>query len=384
MRVLMVANTLPPTDISGVGEQVIQLSKGLRDEAVEVEILGRGPGGVRGPKLLFPVMAVLPVLRAVKSYRPDVVQVHESDGALAAFVVAVVRPLLPNPPWIISLFQVSYWQELLAVRPVHVETGTTAYPSWKERRFRWFKAPLQLVLGWLSTSVSDQIFAPSRKTAREVCRDYRTGRIDVLPNAMGRREIISSPVSGLPDSGDYLLFVGRLRIRKGVDILLEACKSVNKEGESCTLVIAGDGEHKQALENRVRHLGIGPRVIFLGRCTPGQVGYLIDRARALVVPSSYEGMPLVILEAMEVGIPVVASRVSGIPEIVEDGQTGWLTEFGSVEELAAVLTEVLSDAGEAQRRGQRGRQRLEASFRPKHAARRWLELVAQSAQQMEQ
>ncbi|MEE8366715.1 MAG: hypothetical protein V3S30_00220, partial [Thermoanaerobaculia bacterium] len=66
----MVANTLPPNDISGVGEQVMQLTAGLRNEGVEVEILGRGVGGVLGPKVLFPLMTVVPVLRAVKRFRP--------------------------------------------------------------------------------------------------------------------------------------------------------------------------------------------------------------------------------------------------------------------------------------------------------------------------
>ena len=207
----MVANTLPPTDISGVGEQVIQLSKGLREEGVEVEILGRGAGSVQGPKLLFPLMAVAAVLRALKRFRPDVLQVHESDGALAALAVAVVRPLLENPPRIITLFQVSYWRELRAVRSLRVASGMTAHPSWSERRFRWFKAPLQLLLGWLSTAVSDQVVAPSRTTAREVCRDYRVDQIEVLPNVMGRKEIKTSPVPATPDTDELLLFVGRLR-----------------------------------------------------------------------------------------------------------------------------------------------------------------------------
>ncbi len=383
MRVLMVANTLPPNDISGVGEQVMQLTAGLRNEGVEVEILGRGVGGVLGPKVLFPLMTVVPVLRAVKRFRPHVVQLHESDGALAGLAVAVTRPLSDNAPQIVSLFQVSYWQELLAVRSFQTESGITAHPSWRERWFRWFKAPLQLLLGWLSAAVSDQVFAPSRTTAKEVSRDYRIDQVEILPNVMGREKNKFSRVSEVPDGEELLLFVGRLRIRKGVDILLEACKLIRKESIDHTLIIAGDGEHRRALETRVRLLGIGSGVVFLGRCTASQVAYLLDRARALVVPSFYEGMPLVILEAMEAGLPVIASRISGIPEIVEDGVTGWLTEPGSIEDLATVLAEVLSNSGEAQRRGKKGRQRLDSTFRPQHTARQWLEFVARDHERPE-
>nr|MDP9121306.1 hypothetical protein [Acidobacteriota bacterium] len=75
MRILLVANTLPPADLSGVGEQVLQLAAGLRRSGQEVEILGRGAGGVAGPKSLFPLFAVPAVLRSIRRFRPDVVQI---------------------------------------------------------------------------------------------------------------------------------------------------------------------------------------------------------------------------------------------------------------------------------------------------------------------
>ena len=83
MSVLRVATPLQPADLSVAGGQVVQLAFGLRQAGHEVEILGRGSGGLRAWKLLFPITVVGPVLRAVRSFRPDVVQVHESDGGLA-------------------------------------------------------------------------------------------------------------------------------------------------------------------------------------------------------------------------------------------------------------------------------------------------------------
>ena len=152
MRVLLVANTLPPDDISGVGEQVLQLASGLRRLGHEVEILGRGHGGARGPKVLFPLTVVPALIARLRSRPPDVVQVHESDGAFAAFACRVLGGLLPHPPIVVALLQVSYLEELRAVRPLRAGGRVVGRPGPVERRFRWLKAPLQIVLGCLTRS----------------------------------------------------------------------------------------------------------------------------------------------------------------------------------------------------------------------------------------
>ena len=102
---------------------------------------------------------------------------------------------------------------------------------------------------------------------------------------------------------------------------------------------------------------------------------LLARASALVVPSIYEGMPLVVLEAMEAGVPVIASRVSGIPEVVLDGETGWLVPCEDPAALAAALLELERNPESGRQRGEAGRRRVDERFRPRHAAARWEELV---------
>src|SRR5215210_6616652 len=118
VRVLLVANTLPPRDVSGVGEQVLQLAAGLRQAGCDVEVLGRGPGQVGGPKVLFPLFSVPAVRRALRRFRPHVVQVHESDGGLAALLVKALAPRLDPRPRLVALLQVSYVEERRAVRPL--------------------------------------------------------------------------------------------------------------------------------------------------------------------------------------------------------------------------------------------------------------------------
>jgi glycosyltransferase involved in cell wall biosynthesis len=377
MRVLFVANTLPPTDVSGVGEQVLQLAAGLTAAGHEVEVLGRGPGGARGPKLLFPLAVVPAACRALRRFRPEVVQVHESDGALVALLAVALRPSLTPPPLVSALLQVSYVEERRAVRPLVTAAGEVlGRPGAVERRFRRFKAPLHAALGWLTATLADVVLAPSAATAGEIRRDYGVERVGVLPNVTGGfavAKVVGTTAEGEP--AGYLLFVGRLRIRKGVEVLLAALASLASRFPIVRLRVAGDGEHRDELEKRTAALGLGSVVSFLGRADAGRVRTLLAGARALVVPSIYEGMPLVVLEAMAAGVPVVASAVSGIPEVVLDGETGWLVPPEDPAALAAALAAVLADPAEARRRGEAGRVRAAEHFRPAVAAARWEEEI---------
>ena len=359
LRVLLVANTLPPRDVSGVGGQVLQLAAGWRPAGFDVEVLGRGPGQVGGPKVLFPLFAVPAVRRALRRFRPHVVQVHESDGGLAALLVRRLAPRLDLKPRLVALLQVSYVEERRAVRPLVADGRVLGRPGGVERRFRWLKAPLQIALGRLTARVADLVLAPSAATVAELRRDYQVRDAAVVPNVTGGLDVEPSEVDEPPG---YLLFVGRLRIRKGVEVLLEALPP------GARLLIAGDGEHRAALQSR-------PGVKLLGRCDAGRVRGLLRGAAALVVPSIYEGMPLVVLEAMEAGVPVVASRVSGIPEVVEDGVTGWLVPPEDPKALAAALSEVLERPDEARRRGEAGRRRVDERFRPMNAVAAWRRAV---------
>jgi glycosyltransferase involved in cell wall biosynthesis len=367
MRVVLVANTLPPDDVSGVGEQVVQLAAGLRAAGHEVRILGRGTGGARGPKLLFPATVVPPFLRLCREFRPHVVQVHESDGVGAAFACAALRQLWQPVPRLVALLQVSYVEEMRAVRTLRAAGRVLGRPGAVERRFRWLKAPVQVACGWLTSWCADQVLAPSEQTARELAADYGALDTAVVPNV---KAALADPTAAGDDEG-FLLFVGRLRIRKGVEVLLAALAETAEDEPAARLIVVGDGEHRRALESTARRLGVLPRVEFAGRRGAEEIRRLLRRCRALVVPSIYEGMPLVVLEAMEEGVPVIASRVSGIPEVVSDKVTGWLVPPEDPAALAAAIREALGRPDEARRRGEAGRQRLDEAFRPARAVALW-------------
>lgn len=372
MRVLLIANTLPPHDLSGVGEQVLQLASGLRARGHEVEVLGRGGEGARGPKILFPLAIVRPALRAIERFRPDVVQLHESDSGLLAAWLGRRR----QRPLLVALLQVSYVEERRAVRALRWGDEVLGEPTVTELRFRRYKAPLQILLGRRTARAADLVLAPSATTATELARDYGAHDTAVLPNASGATPATPLAVAGVaPEGAPGLLFVGRLRLRKGVEVLLRALSLLRQQGLSPRLRIAGDGEHRDALERTAARFGVADQVDFLGRRGPAEIRWLLERSAALVVPSTYEGMPLVVLEAMVEGVPVVASRVSGIPEVVLDPETGWLVPPEDPRALAAALAELLAAPAAARLRGERGRERLEARYRPAVVAELWESIV---------
>jgi glycosyltransferase involved in cell wall biosynthesis len=302
-----------------------------------------------------------------------VVQVHESDGALAALLVRAARLLIEPRPLLVALFQVSYVEELRAVRPLVADGKVLGRPGSVEVRFRRFKAPFQILLGLITAWAADLALAPSEATAAEIRRDYRVEDVGVIPNVTGGLDV--APARDLEGTPGYLLFVGRLRIRKGVEVLLEALREMRCRVPGARLRIAGDGEHRAALERRVDELDLRDAVSFLGSRDAARVRTLLRGAAALVVPSIYEGMPLVVLEAMDAEVPVVASAVSGIPEVVVDGETGWLVPPEDPEALAGALAEILTDPAEARRRGEAGRRRVEERYRPARAAAAWRELM---------
>lgn len=376
LRVLLAANTLPPTDVSGVGEQVLQLADGLRELGCKVEVLGRAESGLGSRKGLYPLTAVPRVLRAVRRFRPDVVQTHESDGGLVALALAVRRGTFDLQPRLLSLLQVSYCREFTAVRTLDLPPAARVRPSLAEWVFKWTRAPWHVLLGLVTAQAADRILAPSRRTLDELATDYGVEGGVVLPNAMAAEKARPEPVA-VPEGETGILIVGRMRVRKGIEVALAALSAIDPE-RSPKLWLAGDGEHRAGLEAAAHRLGVEESVRFLGRCSAGQVMTLMRRARALVVPSTYEGMPLVVLEAMSRKLPVIASAVSGIPEVVIDGKTGWLVPPEDPAALAEAIETAVGTPGEAARRGLAGHRRWLDHYQPRQVAQEWMRLIGET------
>jgi colanic acid/amylovoran biosynthesis glycosyltransferase len=139
-----------------------------------------------------------------------------------------------------------------------------------------------------------------------------------------------------------LVSVGRLSAEKGQLLLVDAAHVLDRKGIEFELVLVGDGEMRPAIEALIAKYSLQGKVRLTGSISTEQLREEMLRARALVLPSFAEGLPMVIMEAMSLRRPVLTTMVAGIPELVIPGKTGWLFPAGSVDELTAALEDFLS------------------------------------------
>jgi glycosyltransferase involved in cell wall biosynthesis len=168
--------------------------------------------------------------------------------------------------------------------------------------------------------------------------DEIAGRIVDVGNAVDDALFALEPA---PEAG-RVLFAGAVAPGKRVHDLIEAVARI----PAATLRIAGgtaDARYAAAVAERARALAIDGRVTFLGRLSAAQMREEYRRASLLVLPSEQETSPMVIAEAMAAGVPVVATRVGGVPHLVEDARTGFLVEVGDIDAIAQRVTELLGD-----------------------------------------
>lgn len=162
--------------------------------------------------------------------------------------------------------------------------------------------------------------------------------------------------------------IGTLHAVKGQKYLLDACAALSKRGVEWRCHLIGDGPDRRALESQTRTLGLEGRVVFHGSCERERVRALLAGMDVVVAPSvptrdgRREGIPVVLMEAGACGIALVASRLSGIPELVVDGETGLLVEPGDSDGLARALARIASEPETRERLGQAVRRRIESDF----------------------
>ena len=185
--------------------------------------------------------------------------------------------------------------------------------------------------------------------------DWR--KIHVIRCAVGREAFgATAPASSLSRT---LLSIGRLTAQKGQLLLLEAMARLRDGGIHAHLILAGDGELRQALEQAIRDHGLEDRVTITGWIAEPQVRQLLSTARVLVQPSFAEGLPVVVMEAFAMRRPVIATYVAGVPELVRPGENGWLVPAGNVAELTAAMIAALDTSDEElDRMGRSGEQRV--------------------------
>jgi glycogen(starch) synthase len=158
----------------------------------------------------------------------------------------------------------------------------------------------------------------------------------------------------------------RLVPAKGFDLALTALASIIDRFPNIRLVVAGDGSARSALEQQAADLGLRQVVEFVGWVEPDEVPRLLNTATMVLLPSRREGLPLVAVQAALMARPIVATRVSGLPEVVVHQQTGWLVEKEDSRSLAEAIAFLLEHLETAIQMGQAARRRAQEVFSWRH------------------
>jgi glycosyltransferase involved in cell wall biosynthesis len=296
------------------------------------------------------------VRRLIRSHRPDVVHVHNLFPTLSP---AVLRTAAEYVPVVATLHN----YRLMCLPSTFIRDGRTCedclgrvpWPGVVHRCYRGSMAG-SAVLG---TSVTLHRIAGSYDRvalflAVSTFLRHKHLEAGLSPERLLVKPNFSWPMPRREGPGEVFLYLGRLSAEKGVETILRAWHP-----GLGTLVVAGSGPE----EGRLRAMA-PPGVVFLGAVDGSAVPGLLQRARALLLPSNwYEGQPRVVLEAYAAGVPVLASDVGGLPEVVEDGRSGFLLPRTDPEAWTAAIQKLLSDQ-EAVRLGQRGWQLWRERFSP--------------------
>jgi glycosyltransferase involved in cell wall biosynthesis len=194
---------------------------------------------------------------------------------------------------------------------------------------------------------------------RDLRRHIDPRKIVTIPNGVDTERVRSTLTSGeakeklgIERDCPVLGTAGRLEPIKRLDLFLRAAELISLEQPAARFVIAGDGSEEARLKNLARTLAIQDRVLFLGHRS--DIADVLRALDVLVLCSDHEGLPMILLEALSLGVPVVARRVGGIPEVLEDGVNGVLVDSPHPAALAARCLEVLADESSRLRFAQAG------------------------------
>jgi len=326
--------------IAGIGgseRHLLTLLPALAAAGTEVAFVGLDGGGDSKPfydeleraGVPYRVASVRSLRRAIASFDPDLVHTHLVHADVFGAVAAGRRPLVStkhnDDPFRTGPFR--FVERALTRRARAVITITEA----------------------LARFQIDRVGLP-----RDKLTVVHYG-MDAPPPAWA-----GNPPLVLPDSARVMLGLGRLVPQKGYDVALHAFAAIRESHPDAVLVIVGEGPERAHLERIRQELGLGESVQLPGRA--GDVAAWLDRAELLLHPARWEGFGLVLLEAMLASLPVVATDVSAIPEIVANDVTGLLVPADDAGALTAALDRLVRDPALATRLGEAGLARARGEF----------------------
>jgi glycosyltransferase involved in cell wall biosynthesis len=345
MRILITTGIFPP-DIGGPATYVPQVAAAFAERGHQITVLTLSDR-VDGHDDAYPFRVVrLPrwIFKPWRWLRTIVNMMWLGRNADVWFVnglamAAVLANLLLRKPMIQKVVGDLAWE-----RAMNRGWVIDSFERFQTQRYGLKVESLKALRTWW-TRKADKVIVPSRYLARWVHGwGVPEDRIIVIYNAL-------EPLGGIQPAAvpiqtpNRVVTVGRLIPWKRIDQIIEAIARCDEAG----LVIVGDGPERARLEALVRTLGLADRVYFAGQRSKTETLSLMAACHLFVLNSTYEGFPHVVLEAMHLGLPVVATAIGGIPEVVQDGENGLLIPPMAQAALSDTLLQLMSSPWERQR-----------------------------------
>ena len=191
---------------------------------------------------------------------------------------------------------------------------------------------------------ANAVIALTEDMKKEISKIHRR-EIFVIPNGINIDNYSENQSNGIYHGNDekIILYVGTLRSIKGIKYLIKAMKIINQNCLNTKLLLVGDGKERKSLETLVDKLDLSKHIIFVGRVSNEDVSKYMISSDVFVLPSLSEGFPVVIAEAMASGLPIVTTKIRGLPEIVKDGVNGFLVEPKNPDEIAEKVIHLLNN-----------------------------------------
>lgn len=334
MKIAIIVGGLPPRVPGGTEIATCEIAKNLAKLGHEVHVItGVDPGPVKydieqgfyvhyaksiGIPILLSITNFINTLLIVRRINPDIMH---AQMVLLGFHVWLIKKLLKKP-------YVVYGR------------GSDIYIYLSPR--------LRKLLAKLALMDADAVIALTNDMKQALQKLHRR-EVILIPNGvdidkfstLSREE--ARRKFNIKDNERMLIFVGRLTPIKGVKFLIEAMALIRQQHPEARLLIVGDGEERQNLEELAEKLNLKKWVSFLGQIPSERIPEYMVASDIFVLPSLSEGFPLTILEAMASGLPIVTTRVRGLPEIVKDSENGFLVEPQNPGQIADKVLLVLND-----------------------------------------
>jgi D-inositol-3-phosphate glycosyltransferase len=356
MRILEVTERYPPA-LGGVEIHVEAIARGLGASGHRVEVITTDLSTDRP----FVRLRALPAAGEVPVRRHRAIRTIPAPHGLGIVSPGMAVDLWRSKADVVHAHAFGMSPTWIAAarrrgRPLIVETHMDAgrgTPGWRA----YARAVARFTLG-----PADRVVAQTTGEQRLlISLGVAPEKISLIPDGVDLREFPSIPQLRQDSTGRTLLFVGRLYPeQKGLLPLVEAVARLPAGLAASLRLVGEDWGGRDLVLRRARDHGIADRVQVLGPLSRSALLEEYRRADVFVLPSLFEPYGIVLLEAMAAGLPIVASKVGGIPEVVEEGQTALLTPPGDVGALCAALRQLVEDGDLRARLGRAGRQRAQA------------------------